>query len=256
MLRSTQGVLRTKLLRFTSTQFPNDSDDSFIQVVLPRQIQNTSTIRLLNYSIPWSFYLINTGVNDTLNFQLTGQTVKTITLPAGSYDSISIRTALLSALNTANALDWNVNISDSTLRMKITCTTAFKIIYEGSTVASILGLTSTPSSFVQSQEFSKQVRLLKTDQLLVNADCIGSSVDGKNTSSELLHVISLSHNQFGDILSNQYEINYDMQTLDNSLTDLRISVTDSDGNSFKFNNHPFSFVFLLTYIDYDNVNGY
>ena len=58
-------------------------------------------VSLISASIPYSFYNVRTGINDTL-VMLVGSVVSSVTLPAGNYNATTIRTALVARINSSD----------------------------------------------------------------------------------------------------------------------------------------------------------
>lgn len=206
---------------------------------------------LLNAQIPVSFYVIN-YTNDTLKFTINS-TLYTILVTRGNYNANSLITELKAKILAATTETINITISKINGLLTFThATKNFTINYLGSTINSILGLstTSNTSSTAFSLTCSYALNLLGIKQLQIRsksivADNISSSLTGAG-SCTLIASIPVDAPAFGLI---NYISNADSKcSIKNlSLDDMDLEIIDAETNQFiNFNNTNWSMTFLLS----------
>lgn len=95
-------------------------------VILPYQINRCSTITLVNYGFPNSYYNVDAKWNSLK--VTTGGTTYIVSIAVGVYASISaILTAIKTALDTATSLTWTLTQSSSTLKVTVSTSQTFTI---------------------------------------------------------------------------------------------------------------------------------
>jgi hypothetical protein len=202
----------------------------------------SSSIELLNCSIPISYYNINI-FNNTLNYTTTVS--KTITITPGNYNSTSLLSEL-SRLFTANSDAIIARINGSSGIITFTSSSAFSL--NPSSMLILLGFSDNISIISSvgnkiTPPFPLNIASIK--QLIIISNELGLSSYSSNRLSNV--VISLpvnlppysilSYNSPGNLKRNLKQSNIDF---------IDIKIVDEHGFYIDFNNIDFSISFVLT----------
>lgn len=90
--------------------------------LLGKPLSNIAAMKVIEVQIPFSYYVFN-SINNT--FTLTesdGGGPATVTIPVGNYDTVSILTALATALNSASVNSHTYTVTYSAITQKLTFT--------------------------------------------------------------------------------------------------------------------------------------
>ena len=249
----------TKLITLTSETasiYRNGTFLSDMNFSLPSMLTDSPNIInrqfcLLNAQIPVSFYIIN-YTNDTLKFTINS-TLYTILVSRGNYNANSLITELQTKILAATAETITITISKINGLLTFThATKNFTINYLGSTLNTILGLSTTSNT--NSTSFSLTctypLNLLGIKQIQIRSKSIvaqnlSSSLTGAG-SCTLIASIPVDAPAFGLI---NYISNSDSKSSINNLNldDMDLEIIDAETNQFiNFNNVNWSMTFLLS----------
>jgi hypothetical protein len=147
-----------RLTNYPKTQFLIQSRDrdsggtsnSFTVTLGKNALENVKAVRLLEASIPNTFYNIRNHVNNRFAFRRSG-TDYLASLDSGHYDLTALKSSLATAMTAQDANNYAITSSDTTGLITITGTGAFNVNFSTNTVVMpphpITGLAGTASQY-------------------------------------------------------------------------------------------------------------
>jgi len=255
--------IETKLFSVTSDSATTKNNSTFLSDVTFEAnnfITNDGTIsnleiQLIHAEIPVSFYIIN-EYNNKFKFKLDIEAITTQTIENGNYNSLSLITALNTALNDANLI---ITISKLTGKLTFSYNKSF-IIYNNfiNSIGNILGFSentinnSVGSSNPYTLTPPYMLNLLGAKKLNI----LSSNISTINHSSEvgtisMISSIAVDQPSYGLIIyENKSGIKHHLQNKDISIFDIQI--VDENHNLINFNNINWSMLFCF-YITRNNL---
>jgi len=225
----------------------NGSYKSDVFFNLKNVVANSETTDFIDFSVescqlPVSFYNI-TAYNNKLDFNGT-----LLTIPAGNYNTTSLRTELLYQL-IANGIS-TVTIDFSTVTGKYTFIDSlanFTLYYATSTIFHLIGLIDdqdyTSTSLALTSTYP--VNLLGPLKLKISSKEINiTNIDSASGHTNTLVEIPISASNFGLILYTNVS-NIHSVLHQKTLNGFDIRITDDDGDLVDFNNIDWSMSFLF-----------
>ena len=237
---------RTSLKIDLYSENRENSDDSasdclFVinQPIEPYSNEEAIQIGIEHISIPHSFYLIETGVNDSFSLKSAGDlTYSEIVISAGNYDVYTliseIEEKIGASASLGNATDYSVTYIKSTNLLQFyNSVVEFELVMNNDGAIEILGFPvgsyNSASQIILSQ---KPINLVGTDAIYITTDMPSSNTYSSKTG-KMSHVIA----RVPINVPSNYLIEYENQTkfkslLPNgmSLSSLRLRLTDKSGN--------------------------
>lgn len=164
-------------------------------------LYNNSVIKLSSGSLPYSFYQVITGSNDTVLFTESGEVVATATLDPGTYTGGQLATQLKTQLEviSPDSRTYTVTYDSKTLFFTIVPSAGTVIIEKESTAASLLGFSSSAdSSDADSVTSVNASELEPINTLFVCSNTLGSSKSvSTNSNFNILAKIDIT-SDFGE----------------------------------------------------------
>lgn len=151
-------------------------------------LNNYKYVSLLSASIPKSYYMIPSGYN---TFTISnGLSSATISVEAGSYNYLTLRTALLASLNAAGFGAWTMTFTQSSSKYTFGNATANMIFtFANGSMSNILGFFDTTYTFSGGLLTSvRPINLQLTSVVVVESDLIKSRQDS-SINQRILHSI-------------------------------------------------------------------
>jgi len=248
-------------------------------VTLPKVYENIYSVALRSAEIPFSWYTFSAALKNT-SFEVTyGATTKTITIPDGNYDSNTIVTALLSALNNATtgfgAGAFTLTYDASTLKLTFgTTATAFSFAFPNSLpraswwgLGYFLGFLNTTRSSASNSltsDFAAQMNV--TNYVIMELDFINkedeTSVDNRLSGSVdgCFAKIPLTVNPGNIVFFREVGLFMNRSVLSPPISQLKtltIKFRDHYGNIIDFNNidHSLTLEFELLENNFDEYSS-
>lgn len=125
-----------------------DTDENFT-IELPRRIKNVKNIIIKNACIPYTFYMVRTGVNDTIKFTDSADSDLTCTISPGNYTADTLATEIDTKLTDASSDTYTVTFNDDTHKFTIVSSSASFVLQWSTTtnsIANVLGWEATDTS--------------------------------------------------------------------------------------------------------------
>jgi len=230
-------------------QYTGEGDYAFI--FKQNAINDAKTIQLYSYTIPWSFFNVTKFTNTIIFSEGAGNI--TATISAGNYSVYDLQTALASALTTAGSQSYTVTFSSVTSMLTISApTTTFTIVYSGTTMMKLIGLTAniTSSGVSNSLTFQDTIDLLPSKYLTIklpNLINTCSSTDSLDQSA--IAVVSFSGYNFGDTIREQ-ESGIELKLFKKDLSLMILSIVDQNLFTPDFDPaEPWSMTFRISHIN-------
>jgi hypothetical protein len=223
-----------------------DSVGNQYRLRLNESLNYVKSIRLISYSIPWTFYNINSG-NNVLKVQI-GEDQKTAMLGEGNYTYINITSALATALHDATGLTWTVTFIPISSKLKFTCVESdYTLLFAGSTIAPLLGLTADLGSATKIATLHNSIDLLPTKEIYIHVNGIQNiGVDGRQDDTSI-QVLSLAGFSYGDYIWASDRLAIPSEPSSSTVSELWVSFTNQNGEYIDFRGHPLFCRFVLSY---------
>jgi hypothetical protein len=216
------------------------------------QIDDNYSIHLsvVNISIPYSFYNINSFNNLLLYQQLTTPVTNTaIYIPVGNYTAYQ----LVSYLN--NNVP-NTTVTYDSITNKITFTNSlynFKILSEYTTCEDILGLSTNDiynSSILKSLIFPLQLNLASVQLIKVATNYNSGSISNLNDHDmRVLCSFPVSSSPYS-LITYTNDNNYRIDLNNNTFNSITIKILDQNEQPINFNGLHFSLTMQLDFINF------
>ena len=257
--RQDNKVFKTKLIHLNSYDFPSQFEDvskSAITAVLQKPIQNAQSIRLVNYSLPFTWYNINSN-NNTLVFSV-GSPLTTATqinnysskliIPSGHWSYLTLKKYMQTQMETLIPNGWGITFDSTVNKFTITGTTSFNIYSSYSTIAPVIGLGSSTLSGA-TITLPNPVNFLFASQILLHSDQV-SSISGRSASDTILSVINFHDYTFGSVISNQDGVLYSAYPVRNKdISQLTFWFTNEKYQGIFLNGYEFSLSLEISYLE-------
>lgn len=130
-------------------------------------------MKILEAEIPFSFYVVNSSNN---TFTLLEPASATVTIPVGNYTSLTLPTALGSALTSASpgGRTYTVTYSSTTLKLTITASAGTFTLVVNTDLQLFLGLDATSASSGTTLVAPDVAQITGPNYLYLNSDTLGS----------------------------------------------------------------------------------
>lgn len=236
----------------------NGTNLSNIKFDLPNLITDNKNvyhrqISLLNAQIPFSFYNVNSNYNKIVIVALN--TLKTITIPVGNYNSTNLFSTLTTAIFnafSAPSITINFSVSKITGKIQMTSTSAFAL-EKNSTIDKILGFddnldySSTLVGSIHTLNGIYPMNLLGTKKLQIRSTILSMNNYSSNNGglNTLLTTIPVNAAPFG--LIDYTSISNSLISFSNTnLDEIDISISDAeDNNLINFNNQNWTLTLAI-----------
>ena len=247
--------IETKLFSVTSSSATTKSNGTYLSSVefeannfIHSEGITNLDVALIHAEIPVSFYVIN-EYNNRFKFFLDMGTITTVNIAHGNYNSSSMITALLAAINDNN---FHITISKLTGKLTFTHNKPF-IIYNDiyASIGTVLGLN--PNTNYPSVGTSNPYTLTPPHMLnLLGAkklNIISNELNTINHSSEvgslsMLSSIAVDQPSYGLIIyENKSGIKHNLKIKD--INKIDIQIMDENHNLVNFNNIDWSMLFCF-----------
>lgn len=136
-------------------------------------VKNIAKMKILEAEIPFSFYVVNSSNN---TFTLLEPASATVTIPVGNYTSLTLPTALGSALTSASpgGRTYTVTYSSTTLKLTITASAGTFTLVVNTDLQLFLGLDATSASSGTTLVAPDVAQITGPNYLYLNSDTLGS----------------------------------------------------------------------------------
>jgi hypothetical protein len=237
----------------TSSSFKYSMQNPYVSFL------ETYEIELLSAQIPWLIYNVRAGVNDTMVWR-RGVTDYSCTVPAGAYTQTTLRTALGTAMQAADANSWSVFFNVDQNTVYIQGTGAFTVNFATTTIAAgisapiapILGFSTTANSSSGTTVTAPNVMdLSKPDMLYINIKEIGQKQMSSNYLDKYTFSIPVTVNTPNVLLYNKgtgYEQKYTYNSPQN-ISELTVELFYAGREAVNLNGVEWSMQFKIKYTD-------
>lgn len=161
---------------------PSTESTSNFTVNVPNFI-NINKMRLIEATIPLSYYIINSA-NNIISFTETGTGTWLAVIPAGNYTNTSIITALVTAMNISGALGpFSASIDPTSNALTISTAgptfriNTISIAANADSIGKILGFGSTPTTFATSHTSPGVINLAGPNELYITSSIINGPLE-------------------------------------------------------------------------------
>ena len=232
----------------------NYSDCDFNTNLLQIDDRYTIYLSVVNASIPYSFYNINSTNNALVYQELTtpSPTNTTIYIPMGNYNANQLATYLSQNLP-------RTSVSYNSITNKFTflnTTNNFKIISQYSTCISVLGLSTNDfynTSIGNSLTLQKQINLATTQIIQIGTNFQSGSLNNlKNNDMKILCSFPCSNSPYSLITYTNTD-NYKIDLNTNIFNSINIKLVNQDGLPLELNQQFFSLTLqldIVNFVDY------
>ena len=237
------------VILYCNTSYSYFNDTGYYSFNLQRSIYNVKSIQLLSYNIPWTWYNVAYYSNIIVFKEGSGSPITT-TIPLGNYSETDLQDALETAMTSASGVGatYTVSINYNTMAFSIPSSVGdFTILYSGTTMSSLIGLTADTTSTNKSLTLgTTDLMPIKEIQIRIPHMITNFETSKTNMNQDLLCVASLSGYQFGDIIrENMGSIDTELNVP--SISQLALSIVNLDGYTPPFDpNQPLTFSFQIT----------
>lgn len=242
---------KEKLLYLDSKNATYNSEFDF-QFNLDKTVSNVKAIQLLSFNIPHIYDTVSKWTN-TLVF-LESATQHVVTVDPGVYDTYSLAAAIKASMEAASSASntFSVVFNDITNVYTITAsTTDFTLLYEGSTIRDVIGLTALKASTTRVLVLQEQVNFFPSTQIEIRLPGLISSIEtsgiGRNDKADILYMASLSGHEPYTYVTNSFESN-EVAVTKNEFSNIIISIVDQSGTSsdtWDVMKYPFSMLLRI-----------
>lgn len=253
MLRQNKTLIN-KLIHLSTTDYASGFENpaiSLLSAILPVPLTQVQSIKLLNFTLPYTYFNID-STNNALNFMVGTNaflsTAYTVTLDTGNYDIFTLLEALRLKMTTLNSNSWVLTCDQSTNRVTVTGALAFSIL-STSSMATVLGIT-TSHNYITSCKFANGVNLLKATQILLHCNVVSSMSSSSNSDTILATVnIPSADFKFGDVINNASTFYSAYPVKFPNVSQLDFWWTNQLNQGLFLNNYDFTVDVELTYFE-------
>ena len=207
---------------------------------LAKSIENARAIQLLSYNIEWKWPNLYASTN-TLIMNEGGSNI-TVTLPTGNYFDTDIITDLGEAMTSASTVGNVYTITENTVTSKFIITATgsahtFSLIYAGSTMATLIGLTGNLSATHVSNTYLVTLQnswnLLPSKELDISLPNLVTMYNTDGTNNSIVGTVSLSSYEYGDTIRENLS-GVELALNQKNFNQFVISITDENGYTPQF----------------------
>jgi len=198
-----------------------------------KSVENARAIQLLSYNIEWKWPNLYSSTN-TLIMNEGGSNI-TVTLPTGNYFDTDIITDLGEAMTNASTVGNVYTITENSVTSKFIITASvhsFSLIYAGSTMSSLIGLSGNISSTHISNTYVVTLQntwnLLPSKELDISLPNLVTMWNTDGTNNSIAGTVSLSSYAYGDTIRENLS-GVELALNQKNFNQFVISITDQDG---------------------------
>jgi hypothetical protein len=257
------------------------SSDSEFSIELPHPIQVKGKAFVDTILIPNSFYVIRAGENDRFHVREDASTFRVCTIAEGQFNAITLKDALLTALNTGRSMTGQYTVTYDTIRNKLIignldATATFHVyptawlkanantwntasfaaggplidaknlMDAGSVTGFATGAAILSGNVNSSVSANDVVNLLPYHQLFLRSS-LGTGYDaiGPDGSSDIIRRITCQVG-LNDLIVDQHSLPHDSVTIgDKQISSLSFRLTDCFGKTVDTKGHHISFSIIF-----------
>lgn len=140
-------------------------------VVFPKHFKS---LRLLEVRVPLTMYVFDSN-NNVLQFieASTPSVIRTATITEGNYTTSGLITEIQNQMNAAGTQSYTANYSSNTLKLTISASSAFQLIFNGNHPGDRLGFPSGVTQSLISHTGSDSINLSPSGDYFLSIDGIG-----------------------------------------------------------------------------------